>query len=466
MRRVAIALLFSACTFGPREVPLLDVHSVGPQRLDPGAELRIVGAGFPLAREGTARCRGQFYSPAQVARTVDVSLPVRVRAAELAVAIVDEQHIERFGGRGTFLGELTLSFDAPDGSRVIGSTTAELDLAPATRTTLRHRRSELEHARQLSAQLGLEFLQDASGVRVLSVQDDGWATEAGIRAGDRVAHLDHVRVRSLRDLRSASAQPQLVLSRQGRRAPLIFQLPLSPSAMRAELDLSSLVLLALLLLISLGLGPLRSLADHGWVRCRWHAIRRAHRPLLPLVFGLGVGASLLPIAALVGLLAVSLTMVGKWGLSGRLSLAFCVAWWWWCGAEPLATQLMVWPLVFASLAWPAELPPRPLLAQFVLALECALLAAVMWSDSVWIAPTAAVMFTGSWVLPPAGPWSRAVALVGVGTLVVSTVWPSDWLDLSISTDAAHLLAMALTAVVAISSLLSTKSRPIRDKLFL
>ena len=134
---VFLVMLLSACS-GYDDLALLEVDSIEPPEIEPGATLRIRGQGFPLGRSPDIVLRGSVYRPGVRASTVDARLAGEVRSESLIEIPIGEELIDALGGRATVDGELRVGFRTADNHRDVFSVErVRLDFLPDTSAQLR-----------------------------------------------------------------------------------------------------------------------------------------------------------------------------------------------------------------------------------------------------------------------------------------------------------------------------------------
>jgi hypothetical protein len=206
---------------------LLEVSGLAPARVERGDLLRIVGAGFPSGRSARLRLDGIVRRPAEIERTVDVTLTARAVSPERVDLRVDDALLGRLGGGGTFRGRVEVEFDAavPSAEPVSGAHdgVVVLFVAPTSArlsTELAHARS----ARELLAFLGVLRTSEADtdGVRLERLEAGSRGAAAGLRAGDVVTESGGALVTSIGDLapRRATRSLSWRVTRTGESAPL------------------------------------------------------------------------------------------------------------------------------------------------------------------------------------------------------------------------------------------------------
>jgi hypothetical protein len=251
---VVFVILLTACG-GYDDLPLLEVASIEPPEIEPGGTLRIHGRGFPLGRSPWVVLRGSLYRPGLPASTVDARLVGNVRSESLIEIPIGEEVIEALGGRATVDGELRVGFRAADDHRdVFSAERVRIDFLPDTSTQLRAssvREEQVEPAGPQS--FGLELSREelgTVGVRVASVDRDGFAAIQGVKPGDTLIGLDGVSLYSARDfLPDPSRNESTVLvARDGLRGVHALRWPHEATERAADpIALGLFVLLGLLL---------------------------------------------------------------------------------------------------------------------------------------------------------------------------------------------------------------------------
>src|SRR5687767_13640354 len=115
MRWIALALplVLGACDtlVDPQLIP---VRRITPAAIEPGVELEVIGAGFPAGRDAVVRFAGVFHRPGQPPLDVSVSARGRAVASDRVELVVGERLVSRLGGRGTFRGDVRVTFAGAD----------------------------------------------------------------------------------------------------------------------------------------------------------------------------------------------------------------------------------------------------------------------------------------------------------------------------------------------------------------
>ena len=200
---VFLVMLLSACS-GYDDLALLEVDSIEPPEIEPGATLRIRGQGFPLGRSPDIVLRGSVYRPGVRASTVDARLAGEVRSESLIEIPIGEELIDALGGRATVDGELRVGFRTADNHRDVFSVErVRLDFLPDTSAQLRADSVREEHTETVGAQtFGLDLSREelgTVGVRVVAVEPDGLAAIQGLKPEDTLIALDGMSLYSWRD---------------------------------------------------------------------------------------------------------------------------------------------------------------------------------------------------------------------------------------------------------------------------
>jgi hypothetical protein len=258
MRAAVLCLvLLSACR-AYDDLPLLEIDSIGPSEIEPGAILRIHGEGFPLGQSPEIQLRGSVYRPGKSPSEISARLAGIVQSDSLIEVPIDEALIVALGGRATVDGELRVGFAAADGHRdVFASEPTRIDFLPDTPTQLRAQslREERISTEPLAAEaFGLELSREelgTAGVRVLSVDPEGLAAKQGVRPADLVVGLDGIRIYSWRDFvpDPSKRDSTVYVARDGLRGIHALHWPHEVSEPQA-----SPWSLALFVLLGLGLG--------------------------------------------------------------------------------------------------------------------------------------------------------------------------------------------------------------------
>ena len=236
---LAVACLWAAagltaCGEDSRSLPLLDVETVAPETLEPGAILRIEGAGFPVAEPARVRVQGTLSRPGEAVLEVDAHLHGLAQDERRVEVNVDHETLRALGGRGSFRGQVDVSFRGarPD-QRVHGSLEGvELDLRESPDEGLRHALALGGRAQEALEEVGLtpaDENRSEGGLRVAEVREGSPAARASIQADDVILRANGVRVFDLADLAPphAALLVELELERPGISGTTTLSLPLS-----------------------------------------------------------------------------------------------------------------------------------------------------------------------------------------------------------------------------------------------
>jgi hypothetical protein len=259
MRAALFAILLSACS-GYDDLALLEVDSVEPAEVEAGGMLRVHGRGFPLGRSPDIVLRGLVHRPGMRVSTVDAHLGGNVQSESLIEIPIGEELIDALGGRATFDGQLRVGFRAADNHRdVYSAEHVRIDFLPDTSAQLRADRAREEQVEPVGAHsFGLELSPEelgTVGVRVLSVDPDGFAAIQGVKPDDRLIGLDGLNLYSWRDfLPDPTKNESIVLvARDG--LPGIHALRWPHEATERSVDTIALAFLGLLGLLFGWLSP-------------------------------------------------------------------------------------------------------------------------------------------------------------------------------------------------------------------
>jgi hypothetical protein len=252
----AVAVL--ACA-PERDAHLLSVGAVGPDWVEPGAELRIEGQGFPVGRDARVELDGRMHRPGAPADAVSVAVAGRAVSGERIVVRGTAALLEAVGGRGTFEGHVRVVFAGAPGLGSLSGVSAPLTLDMAD--PVRALSAEVERSHRArrwldTVGLGLEEVPSERGLTVAEVGPTGEAARAGLRAGDILRRADGVRLRSLGDVAPAPAAGKarlLEVERPGTHAT--FEVPLFPPAVADALPPELPWLAGGLLLLLAWVGP-------------------------------------------------------------------------------------------------------------------------------------------------------------------------------------------------------------------
>jgi hypothetical protein len=266
---LSTVMSFVACA-EPLDARLMTVESVEPTELEPGDLAIIRGAGFAAGDDASVRLMGTMRAPGGV--ETDVRLEVEasaVSASELALVITDEL-VDRAGGRGTFDGDLEISFALDRGGVVTGRLEGvRLDFVPSEnaetidRSLARTRAAEgfLERAGII---VSPDDADESPGFRIDAVLRGSAAARAGLAKGDRIIEVDGVRVLAFGDLvpMGDASHPRMAVLRPGRSTPILADLDLAASERRA-LPAALVAAIAFVFIVFLGtLTPVGRVVRH------------------------------------------------------------------------------------------------------------------------------------------------------------------------------------------------------------
>lgn len=317
---LALACCAAACT-PVRESELLEVRRVTPDRISPGHDLEVRGAGFPPGRAGRLRIEGQMHPPGEPSRAVSVELAARAASSEEVEARFTADALAALGGRGTFRGRVTVVFAADQGAVIGRSPRVVLDVMPESTARLGEELARRRRGAELAARLGLtlgEQTPDRPGLPVELVAEGSIAARAGLEAGDRLIGLEGVRLHALSDFAPPRGRREARIEalHEGDGPPFVV---LVPTGERSEKLLSqgelivARVALGWVLLVLLLLAPSARFVQAWW---RAPAARPDRRPRFArhgrAMLRASIGAALLvTIVALdrAGLLAVPLEAI-------------------------------------------------------------------------------------------------------------------------------------------------------------
>jgi hypothetical protein len=251
---VFFVMLLSACS-GYDDLALLEVESIEPSEIEPGATLRIHGRGFPLGRVPDIVLRGSVYRPGMRPSTVDARLVGDVQSESLIEIPIGEDLIDALGGRATVDGELRVGFRAADDHRdVFSAERIRVDFLPDTSAQLRADSAREEQTEPVGAQsFGLELSREelgTVGVRVVAVDPDGLAAIQGLKPDDTLIGLDGMSLYSRRDFAPdpSRSESTVLVARDGNRGVHALRWPHEATDRAADpIALGLFVLLGLLL---------------------------------------------------------------------------------------------------------------------------------------------------------------------------------------------------------------------------
>lgn len=226
---LACGSLVVACSAQPR-VALLELSSqvLGePQRIEPGAQLELAGAGFPAGQRGEARFVGAVHAPGRTSRNVDCEAEVIASSTD-RLQVAAEPLLAELGARGTFEGRVEVAFAAQDAEVTLtGTEQVSFDFADPAASSAAQEHALRVDADKLLDRIGLVVELDAmthDGVHVRGALPGSAAASLGLRSGDVLEMAGGVRVHALGDLVPApsAAMLELRVRRAGTsRAPLV-----------------------------------------------------------------------------------------------------------------------------------------------------------------------------------------------------------------------------------------------------
>ena len=251
---VFFVMLLSACS-GYDDLALLEVDSIEPPEIEPGATLRIHGRGFPLGRAPDIVLRGSVYRPGMPASTVNARLVGNVQSESLIEVPIGEELISALGGRATVDGELRVGFRAADNHRdIFSAERIRVDFLPDTSAQLRADSEREEQTEPVGAQsFGLELSHEelgTVGVRVVAVDPDGFAAIQGLKPEDTLVGLDGMSLYSRRDFvpDPSKSESTVLVARDGLRGVHALRWPHEATERSVDpIALGLFVLLGLLL---------------------------------------------------------------------------------------------------------------------------------------------------------------------------------------------------------------------------
>jgi hypothetical protein len=251
---VFFVMLISACS-GYDDLALLEVDTIEPPEIEPGATLRIHGHGFPLGRSPNIVLRGSVYRPGMPASTVDARLVGNVQSESLIEISIGEELIDALGGRATVDGELRIGFRAADNQRDVFSVErVRLDFLPDTSTQLRVDSVRAEQTEPVGTQsFGMELSREelgTAGVRVVAVDPEGFAAIQGVKPEDTLVGLDGMSLYSWRDFvpDPSKSESTVLVARDGLRGVHALRWPHEATERSVDpIALGLFVLLGLLL---------------------------------------------------------------------------------------------------------------------------------------------------------------------------------------------------------------------------
>lgn len=276
LHRVAtIALALAACAgcAPSRESDLLEVRRVGPERIEPGHDLHVRGAGFPPGRAGRLRIEGQMHPPGATPRAVAIELDAQAVSSDEVEARFTGDALAALGGRGTLHAHVTVIFAADRGTVIGRSPRVVLDVLPESTDRLGEELARRRRGAALAERLGLTLAEEAPdepGLPVELVAEGSIGARAGLMAGDRLVALEDVRLHALSDFVAPPGrrEARIAALREGEAAPFVVLVPAGERAehllSRGELIVARVALGAVLLVVLL-LAPSARFFQ-GWLR--------------------------------------------------------------------------------------------------------------------------------------------------------------------------------------------------------
>ncbi len=257
-----LACLAGLGTAGCEEIStasLLDLDSVGPERIDPGHRLIVEGSGFAVGHDVRIALRGTLSRPFEIDEPIDETFVAQaVNEDRIEMRVTETLLRERFG-RATFHGRVEVLFDVLWGDRA-GTISGALedqriDFVPA------HTASTDGVA--LDEALGVVF-EDAAdeGLEIARVAPGGRGAQLGLSIGDSLVEIGraHLVPGDLPSVPRTSGATSLTIVRAGHASTLALDLAAYDGQERISEELVRLVQLALLIVwvALLGAWPLSS----------------------------------------------------------------------------------------------------------------------------------------------------------------------------------------------------------------
>jgi hypothetical protein len=215
-----------------RDLPLLELEDVAPARASEGGTIVVRGQGFPAGRRGTLSFEGEAYVPGRGPHSVRFSRRATATSATEVRLEVDAALFEAVGGRVSFLGDVGLSFPARDGGHITGRLgDVAIDFLPSTADRLAYDLGDAARGRSVAARIGVRVADEEpedGGLVVARVIPDSAAARVGLREGDRLVEMDHVRLFTLADLLPPPGihETELSVLRGDDERPVVVRLPL------------------------------------------------------------------------------------------------------------------------------------------------------------------------------------------------------------------------------------------------
>jgi len=197
------------------------VHSLAPDVLANGTTIRVQGEGFPIAREGTLRLRGECISPGERPRSIEREVSIHAESSESAAFEVDDTLVRSFGGRSTCTLAGRVRFEGSRGAVIGRLRPVVVDIVPTGRDRVTALALGTDDGRAVARRIGLVFADEdpeGGGLRVASVVPSSLAARTAIAPGDVVVRLDGIRLHDLADFRPTPGirRTELELHRAGR----------------------------------------------------------------------------------------------------------------------------------------------------------------------------------------------------------------------------------------------------------
>ena len=216
----------------PLDAALLRVEGVAPDRIEPATEVCVAGRGFPAGRGGQVTFHGVVRRPGAPPARVQVSADARAASSERLVWTATEDLVEAMGGRGTFHGDVRVSFPASEGEgQVTGRLSdVELDFTLDASHRLRTELGNLRRGADTLERIGiLPTGEDGAdwGIGVDAVRPASAAALSGVAKGDRIVAMDGVRVAGVSDFVPAPGADTVVLGLSRPGEPAGFRVPVS-----------------------------------------------------------------------------------------------------------------------------------------------------------------------------------------------------------------------------------------------
>lgn len=415
MAGVLFALAAGAgCAF-EWQADLIRVDEVSPSRVEPGTRLYVTGDGFPVGRPARIELAGELRSPGAPPRRVRAEAVGRAVSSDTVVVPVRADLVATLGGRGTFEGDVEISFESADRTgRVAGRLEgATLDFTPAARARLDDEIDRTRRALALLDRVGIAIGDGepaAGGLSVDGTEPGSAAAAVGIAKGDRIVAIEGLRVDGIADFLPppGTSVARVAIERPGEAAEITVRLAIDEGDSGAVARHAAIVLLALVAIVLAFLAPTARFAASI---ASWRAPARASDGMRWLL-----GAS--PPAG--GRASRVRAILFVTGAALAVSLAFAAMPWTarvFAGGVDAGILLLValasrLSASFASAVWPFETTPARARAR-------AVLAALGRFAMGGIPAAAAVLCTGVF----------AGTLRVQGVVLAQGGWPWEWLAL-------------------------------------